>query len=166
MKQPNKTSLIGYRYGLSVVLNTTTSDYYFSTGDHVGFIVHIFSPSDFPDAHNGALSQMIVDRNSKSYFKLMPRTLQSKAAIEKYSPVMRGCLFEHEIFGEYAGHYSFSDCLLKCKLKTIITACDCMPFFLPTNFPDNTTAPIKCTIADNKCLHRWKCKCFNARILL
>lgn len=42
VEMPNKTSLIGPKLGLSFVLNATTSDYYFSTGDHVGFyVIHI-----------------------------------------------------------------------------------------------------------------------------
>lgn len=156
VERPNKTALTGSKLGLSFVLNTTTSDYYFSTGDHVGFDVMIFPPSNFGDAQNGAVTRLLVNTNTKSYFKLVPTTVQSKAAIEQYSPVQRGCLFEHELFGQYAGHYNFNDCLLKCKLRKIITACRCMPFFLPTNFPDDTVTPIKCTLAHNKCLNRWK----------
>lgn len=150
--------LIGSELGLSFVLNTTTSDYYFSTEDHVGFTVHIFNPSNFDDEHNGDVTRMLVNANTKNYYKLVPTTIQSKAAIQQYSPVQRGCLFENELFDQYAGHYSFNDCLLKCKLRKIINVCNCMPFFLPTNFPDGTFTPVKCTLAHNKCLNRWKRK--------
>lgn len=135
-------------------MNTTTSDYYFSTGDFVGFKVQILNPSEFPDIQNGGLTQLFVDTNTKAYFKLIPTTIDSKSAIEQYSPIQRGCLFEHELFEQYAGHYSFVDCLLKCKLRNIITICGCIPFFLPTNFPDGTVSPVKCTLAHNKCLER------------
>lgn len=137
-------------------MNTTTSDYYFSSGDHVGFNVQIFNPSDFADIQNGGLTHLVVNSNTKAYFKLIPTTIESKEAIEQYTPVQRGCLFEHELFKQYAGHYSFVDCLLKCKLRNIITLCGCMPFFLPTNFPDGTVTPVKCTLAHNKCLERYK----------
>ena len=135
VEKPLKTGFTGPSTGLTIILNTTTSDYYFSTGDHVGFNVQIFHPSDFADQQNGGLTQLFVDRNTKAVFKLIPTTLDSKSAIEAYSPIQRGCLFEHELFQQYAGHYSFVDCLLKCKLRNIITICGCMPFFLPTNFP-------------------------------
>lgn len=123
-------------------------------GDHVGFNVQIFNPSDFADVQNGGLTQLFVDTNTKAYFKVMPTTIESKRSIEQYSPVQRGCLFEHELFAQYAGHYSFVDCLLKCKLRSVISLCGCMPFFLPTNFPDGTVTPVKCTLAHNKCLER------------
>lgn len=154
LEKSSKTGFTGPETGLTFILNTTTSDYYFSTGDFVGFKVQICSPTEFPDVQNGGLTQLFVDTNTKSYFKLIPTTIDSKRAIEQYSPIQRGCLFEHELFEQYAGHYSFVDCLLKCKLRNIITLCGCMPFFLPTNFPDGTVTPVKCTLAHNKCLER------------
>lgn len=152
-----KVDFTGIDTALTIVLNTTPSDYYFSVGDHIGFNILIFEPSDFADNQNGGLTQLLVNRNSRSHFKIIPTTIQSKSAIEQYSPVQRGCLFEHELFKQYAGHYSFVDCLLKCKLQSIIDLCGCMPFFLPTNFPDGTVTPVKCTLAHNKCLNRYKC---------
>lgn len=157
MEKPKRIALVGSKLGLSFVLNTTTSDYYFSTEDHVGFTIQIFSPSNFADERNGDMTSILINTNTKSYLKLRPTTIQSKMAIHKYPSVRRGCLFEHELFEQYAGHYSFNDCLLKCKLRKLINVCDCMPFFLPTNFPDGTVTPIKCTLANNKCLNRWKC---------
>lgn len=157
VKRPRKTNLYGPETGLTFVLNASTSDYYFSTGEHVGFDVQIFDPSNFPDIQNGGMTQLYVESKTRVYMMIRPTTIQSKSAIEQYSPVQRGCLFEHELFKQYAGHYSFVDCLLKCKLRKIITLCGCMPFFLPTNFPDGTASPVKCTLSHNKCLDRWKC---------
>lgn len=154
VEKPIKTGFTGPESALTLILNSTTSDYYFSTGDHVGFYMYIFNPSDFADIQNGGLTQLLIDANTNSYFKIIPSTIESQSAIEQYSPIQRGCLFEHELFQQYAGHYSFVDCLLKCKLRYIINHCDCMPFFLPTNFPDGTVSPVKCTLEHNKCLER------------
>lgn len=158
MERPTRSGFTGSETGLSFVLNTTTSDYYYSTGDFIGFNVNIFNPSDFADIQNGGLTALFVNTNTMAYFKVKPSTIESKLAIEQYTPVQRGCLFEHELFDQYAGHYSFVDCLLKCKLQSIIKLCACMPFFLPTNFPDGTVTPVKCTLAHNKCMDRLKCK--------
>lgn len=157
VEKPRKAEFITSSTGLTVLLNTTTSDYYFSTGDHIGFNVFIFNPSDFGDNQNGGVTHLLVNSNTFADFKLKTTTIESKAAIEQYSPIQRGCLFEHELFKQYAGHYSFVDCLLKCKLRRVIQICGCMPFFLPTNFPDGTVTPVKCTLAHNKCLNRYKC---------
>lgn len=139
-------------------MNATTIDYYFSTGDHRGFNIFFFDPADFSDNQNGGVKHLLMNAGKFTDFKLTTTTIESHAAIEQYTPIQRGCLFEHELFGQYAGHYSFVDCLLKCKLRRLIELCGCMPFFLPTNFPDGTFSPVKCTLAHNKCLDRYKCK--------
>lgn len=138
-------------------MNATTSDYHFSTGDHIGFYLDILTATAYPDVSNGGLAQLLVDANTRAYFKLLPTTIRSKSAIEQYSPKQRGCLFEHELFEQYAGHYNFIDCLQKCKIQKVIQLCNCMPFFMPNNFPGNFGSPIKCTLADNKCLQQWGC---------
>lgn len=149
--------MTGQRYGLTFVLNTTTSDYYFSNGDHIGFYVNICASTEYPDAANGGLTQLIVETNKKSNFKLVPTTVRSKPSIEQYSPHQRGCLFKHELYDQYADHYNMVDCLQKCKIQKVIKLCRCMPFFMPTNFPGNINSPIKCTLADNKCLRESRC---------
>lgn len=156
--KPNKTHYIGPKYGLTVVLNTTTSDYYFSSGDHIGFYVNICSATEYPDVSNGGMIQLILQGNTRAYFRLVPTTVRSKSSIEQYSPKQRGCLFKNELYEQYAGHYNLADCLQKCKIKKTIELCRCMPFYMPTNFPGNISSPIKCTLADNKCLRDVRCK--------
>lgn len=157
MAKPNKTRYVGPKYGLTIVLNASTSDYYFAHGDHIGFYVNIFTSTEYPDASNGGLTQLIVEANARTYFKLVPTTVRSKSSIEQYSSRLRACLFPHELYHQYAGHYNFVDCLQKCKIQKAVDVCHCMPFYMPTNFPDKTGSPIKCTLADNKCLRELRC---------
>lgn len=157
VEKPKKVDFTGTETALTFVLNTTTSDYYYSIADFVGFQLYILDPDNYPDNQNGGLAQLMIGPNTRSYIRLMPSTILSKSAIEQYTPTQRGCLFEHELFDQYAGHYSFVDCLLKCKLRSVIELCGCIPWGLPTNFPDGTTTSVKCTLAHNKCLNRYKC---------
>lgn len=119
--------------------------------------MNICSATEYPDGSNGGLTQLIAQANTRSYFKLVPTTVRSKSSIEQYAPHQRGCLFKHELYEEYAGHYNMIDCLQKCKIQKAIALCHCMPFYMPTNFPGNITSPIKCTLADNKCLRESRC---------
>lgn len=119
--------------------------------------MNICTATEYPDGSNGGLTQLIVQANTRSYFKLVPTTVRSKSSIEQYTPQQRGCLFQHELYEEYAGHYNMIDCLQKCKIQKAIALCHCMPFYMPTNFPGNITSPIKCTLADNKCLRESRC---------
>lgn len=156
----HKIDFTGAETGLTFVLNTTTVDYYYSIADFVGFNLFILDPDNFPDNQNGGLAQILIGPNTHTHINLIPSTILSQSAIEQYTPTQRGCLFEHELFKQYAGHYSFVDCILKCKLRSVIELCGCAPWGLPTNFPDGTTTPVKCTLAHNKCLNRYKCNEF------
>lgn len=67
-------------------------------------------------------------------------------------------MYHHELKHEFGGHYSQSDCLLKCRLKNIMKLCNCVPFYLPTNFPDTKTFH-RCTLADVQCMHKYRGQC-------
>lgn len=140
------------------MLNSTRSDYYFSTADHIGFYVNILNAYEFPDVTLGGMTQLIVEENRRAYFRVVPITVRSKSSVEQYSPRQRGCLFPHELSDQYGEHYNLVHCLLKCKIRKVDDLCRCMPFFLPKNFPGKISARINCTLADNKCLRQSRCK--------
>lgn len=61
----------------------------------------------------------------------------------------------------FGGHYSYADCLLRCKIYSYLYFCDCIPYIYPLNFPDfgddikNATL---CNLTHLKCLSRYACK--------
>lgn len=142
-----------------MLLNTTKIDYLFPLRNTAGFNVHVFNGKEYPDTDTGSFIQLFVNSETEVFFKLDTTTVEAKPAVEQYAPERRGCLFDHELKLQYGGHYSFKDCLLKCKLRRVIALCNCIPFTLPTNFPDGTTSDVKCTLAHNRCLSRYKGKC-------
>lgn len=156
--KPARSEFDGPDSGLVFVLNASTADYYFPIRNTLGFNVLIFNPDDFPDQENGGMLQLLLNPNTEAFFKLDATTIESDSAVEQYSPEQRGCLFVHELPKQYAGHYSYVDCLLKCKLRKVMDLCGCAPFFLPNNFPDGTTSNVKCTLVHNKCLERYSCE--------
>ena len=79
-----------------------------------------------------------------------------------FSFLQRGCLFTHELEAEYGGQYSYSDCLVKCRIRSIIALCRCLPFYLPVSFPDgNIAVTDKCTLQHVPCLNRYTSKQFS-----
>lgn len=155
-EEPLHTSYTGADSGLILLLNTTKRDYYYPLRNTLGFSVHVFNSREFPDVQTGSFLQLFVNPETEVFYKLDVTTVDAMLAVQQYSPVQRGCLFSHELGVQYGGHYSFADCLLKCKIKSIVNLCNCMPYFMPTNFPDGTTSDVKCTLAHNKCLNRYK----------
>lgn len=157
-KKPLHSGFTGPNSGLILILNTTLNDYYYTLRNTLGFNVHVFNPQEYPDGQTGSFLQLFANPETEVFFKLTVTTVDSIPAVQQYSPEQRGCLFQHELHEQYAGLYSYADCLLKCKIKSIIALCNCMPFFLPTNFPDGTNSDVFCTLAHNECLSRYKGK--------
>lgn len=156
--KPRQTSRTGVNSGLVIVINASTADFYYPIRHTIGFNLLIFNPFEYPDNQNGVMQQLFVNPNVDAFYELQATTVESSSSVEQYSPTQRGCMFEHELPGEYAGHYSFADCLLKCKLRSIYELCGCIPFYLPNNFPDGKMPNIKCTLVHNRCLVRFQSK--------
>lgn len=164
--EPLHSSYTGVDSGLILLLNTTKRDYYYPLRNTLGFNVHVFNSREFPDVQTGSFLQLFVNPETEVFFKLDVTTVDAMLAVQQYSPVQRGCLFSHELGKYYGGHYSFADCLLKCKIKNIVALCNCMPYIYPTNFPDGTTSDVKCTLAHNKCLNRYKGEWRKMRVMI
>lgn len=65
-------------------------------------------------------------------------------------------MFENEGTTAFdSSHYSFSDCLAECKMKSILAICDCIPFFMPVLRSYKFSRQI-CTLNDITCLNKYK----------
>lgn len=154
-----RTFQTGPDRGLIVLVNTSTVDYYYSTKNSNGFTVSINSPTEFPDESSGNFNRYILKNRTEAYIKLDVTALKAKEGVESYSIEQRGCMFRHERLVEFGGQYSFNDCLLKCKIRSLVSFCNCIPFNLPVNFPDFTKelrSFLRCNLAHVKCLNRYK----------
>lgn len=56
----------------------------------------------------------------------------------------RKCLFPDEL-KSYGGKYTRTDCIVNCRIRSILALCDCLPFFLPYQSL-NTNPPSVCTL--------------------
>lgn len=151
-----KTNLTGASKGLIVLLNGTTSDYFYSNRNTLGFAVQLFSPGNFPDGTTGNLREYILNPGREVYLKLLVTTEKSMNTIRPYGINQRKCLFKDEKSQEYGDHYSYPECLTKCKLRSIYALCNCIPFYAPSDFKISDDNRMHCTLADVKCLERYR----------
>lgn len=146
-----------------MLLNTSTADYFYPIRNTVGFSVTITSPAVFVDEASGHVQRVIVPGRTEVFVSLNTRTVRASAEMVQLPAASRACRFEHELPDEYGGHYSFNDCLIKCKIRHYVSLCGCIPFNLPTNFPDFSTEEVRrlghCNLAHLKCLHQFKSEC-------
>lgn len=60
----------GHQNGLTLALRNNVDDYFFTTTDTVGYVIHIFYPSDFPDKLSGSLSEMIINLGTETLISI------------------------------------------------------------------------------------------------
>lgn len=89
--------------------------------------------------------------------RLGASTLKSESSVKDYTTKQRSCLFTDELYSQFGGRYSFSECLLKCKVRSIAALCKCVPFQFPMNFgTENAGSVVKCTLQHITCLNRYR----------
>lgn len=72
--------------------------------------------------------------------------------------LQRQCLFSWEEYQDYQGNYQRSDCVINCRIRSMISLCGCIPFFLPysknTVRENGDVVPI-CSLEHLTCLNRY-----------
>lgn len=73
--------------------------------------------------------------------------------------VQRGCLFPDELQEDFGGRYKRSDCVVNCRVDSIIALCNCLIFYLPViETPAKRTSMNipACTLEHVACLNHYK----------
>lgn len=153
---PIRTKHFGPDYGLRIILNASTADYYYPLSNSEGFSAIIFQSFDYPDPTSGYLNQRFIKPNVETWMELFPSTLVGQDSVRVYSPIQRNCLFRDEV-PEYGDHYSQSDCLFNCRIESYVALCGCIPFFIIHSsynpvFKDQPS----CTLEHVQCLNKYK----------
>jgi amiloride-sensitive sodium channel len=115
--------------------------------------VHVFIPTDYPDKSSGNLIENIADIGTENFFEVVPTTVAAVPDVMNYPVDKRNCLFQVEQLTQF-GVYSQSDCFVDCRIKSMMTLCECIPFTIPLS--DDRTV---CTLRDLPCLDKYKSAC-------
>lgn len=158
-EEPVKTHLHGVDSGLHVILNSSDADYYYPLLSHYGHSVHLFDPHDYPDMATGYLQQRFIKPNVETMVELFASTVVATESLRLFSPSQRNCLFQDERPG-FNGHYSQSDCLLNCRIRSLDALCDCVPFFIPrtSDNPYLANSTQTCNLEHVACLNKYLSK--------
>lgn len=139
--------------------NTSTDDYFYPITNFQGVFVFIFDPYEFADITTGNVRTEIVDKGTENFVRLALTVYEADAEVKNYAVEKRDCKFKDDDFEEYHGRYTYTECLIKCKIRSIIDLCSCIPFFMPINHLDlvtNTT--MRCTLQHIPCLNKYRVK--------
>jgi acid-sensing ion channel, other len=150
---------IGGEMGLTVLLNLSSSDYYYPMRNYVGATVMVFDSNDFPESSTGELQEVPLEGFQEIRVTIAVNTKVADDQVQRYSIPKRQCMFKTDLKEEYFGEYSYGSCLLKCKIRSVLALCNCKLFNLPTNFPDVPLDEVPyCSLGNIGCLSKYKIK--------
>ncbi|KAJ2953151.1 hypothetical protein O0L34_g722 [Tuta absoluta] len=144
--------------GLNVVLNPQLDDYAYTLSNMQGFDILIFDSLHFADPTAGRVSHRMSGPGAAVSLEIKAIKQIATSEIRKYSLNTRGCRFPEELSDLYHGIYSYSTCIILCRIITIQSLCKCIPFFFAVNKYVMTT-PV-CTLEDLGCLNKYREKLY------
>ncbi|XP_029165018.1 sodium channel protein Nach-like [Nylanderia fulva] len=157
-KQSNvhKIDELGIEHGLSVVMEPFLDDYFYPIMPVTGWKIIIFHPYDFPDVCSGGVTEVLVIPCTETYVDMSATSFFSTDIIETFPINQRNCIFAEEILTS-GKTYTYSDCIVDCKINDMLELCKCRPFFFPSRGEKENMQRI-CTNKDLPCLSKHKSK--------
>lgn len=150
---------IGSDMGLTVLLNLSLADYFYPLKNFAGVTALIFDPSEYADGATGGVREVPVEPFREVRATLNINTKIAVEEVQRYSIEKRKCMFPNDLPEEYNGNYVYGDCLVKCKLKSVVALCKCKLYNLPTDFADVDTSDMPfCSLASIQCLNKYRIK--------
>ncbi|XP_045776921.1 sodium channel protein Nach-like [Maniola jurtina] len=150
--------LPGQLNGLNVILDPMVDDYSYTLFNMFGFEVLIYDATHYADHNSGSMIQRIAQPGQAAFFEIYAVKQIATEEVRKYPPTTRKCLFRDDIKERYFNMYSYSACIVRCRIKTLKSLCKCVPYYVH-DLDDNYQYP-KCTIDHLGCLNRYKEKLF------
>ncbi|CAG4931324.1 unnamed protein product [Parnassius apollo] len=111
----------------------------------------IFDPIHFADTNGGRVVQRIAEPNMALFVELHSIKQIATNEVRKYPLKTRKCLFHDERKKKFNNMYSYSACIVNCRIKAVQTLCKCTPYFMPTSSDIPT-----CTLNEIPCLNKHK----------
>ncbi|XP_033609232.1 sodium channel protein Nach [Cryptotermes secundus] len=145
---PLRVNGAGYLAGLSMLIDPRLEDYYAALFSFYGIQVLVHANQDYPEI---SARGILLSPRKEAFLQVSAAATYSTREVRALSKEQRQCLFEDEqslgnSSGD-AGGYSYSNCLVHCRMEHMNKLCHCAPYFYPTG---NDTK--LCGLTDVACL--------------
>uniref|UniRef100_A0A1I8NSL2 Uncharacterized protein n=1 Tax=Stomoxys calcitrans TaxID=35570 RepID=A0A1I8NSL2_STOCA len=141
----------GKDMGLILLLNSSTSDYFYSEDSSNGFSVQIFGHQRIADTSTGEVGEFHVDAGDSIEIRLKLVSQVTTTETQDHRVEKRGCYFPNE---HQDGIHGQAECLFNCRLRSIKSLCDCIPFYAYDGKANNSQT--QCSLAHMECLERYR----------
>ncbi|XP_018301502.1 sodium channel protein Nach [Mycetomoellerius zeteki] len=148
---------LGIIGGLSVMMDPLLDDYFYSILPVKGWKVVVFNPTDYPDMTSGGVTEVLAMPQYETYLNVEATLFSSSRNIINLPRNKRNCVFSSEIIFSNITIYTYSDCIVNCKINDIQKYCGCRPFIYPRRGKEDHSWRI-CNITDFQCLSKYKSK--------
>lgn len=125
---PRTSGGTGSRMGLTVILNSSSDQYYCSTSKSVGFKVLVHNPAELPKISNYGF---LVTAGREARIPIEPNYQDAVPSIRSIKKEVRRCLFSDEGDLVYYRTYSRKNCELECEARILMEKCNCVLYYLP-----------------------------------
>ncbi|CAG9786710.1 unnamed protein product [Diatraea saccharalis] len=157
-KKYNERQMMSLLFGLGKLYNPQTMNNYTAkeTHDALGHY-HVndlmkslqFSDAyDFPDSPSGSFAMQMINPNVQMTVSITASFTEASRDIQHVPVELRNCLFYDE--SSYLPFYTYSDCMLKCRMLFLLEKCNCTPFNVPKLAKSRT-----CDLTDVSCLDKY-----------
>ncbi|XP_062120719.1 sodium channel protein Nach [Drosophila sulfurigaster albostrigata] len=140
--------------GIQFVLQDTTKDDYTMTYfSNTAFRLQLFPKDDYATIQSNTNGAILVDHETIVEIPIQPKFFDSSAAVRGVTPETRRCYFSEEgkrILNQ--SYYSMDECLLRCRIDSMLQHCGCVSSPLAGSAMNITY----CTLLDLPCLMKWK----------
>ncbi|KAL4708273.1 hypothetical protein ACJJTC_016322 [Scirpophaga incertulas] len=138
--------------GLNVVIDPLVDDYAYPINNIIGFDIFLHDPTHFADINAGRVIHRIVEGNTTIHLQLHSVKQMATQEVRKYPLSARQCLFHDEKKEKFGDMYSYSACIVSCRIRTVQSLCKCTPYFFPTSENNQHI----CTLDKLPCLNQYK----------
>ncbi|CAH0585757.1 unnamed protein product [Chrysodeixis includens] len=143
----NKSSF-DFDQGLKVLLRLNESDDFFYNVPLQGAQLQFSDAYDFPDSPSGSFAMQIISPRVQMTVMVTASFTEASRDIQHVPIKLRKCRFYDE--STYLPFYTYSDCMLKCRMHFLLDNCNCTPFNMPKMKGART-----CNMKDVPCLRTY-----------
>ncbi|KAL4713997.1 hypothetical protein ACJJTC_005628 [Scirpophaga incertulas] len=115
--------------GLQVLLKLNESDDFFYNIPLQGAQLQFSDAYDFPDSPSGSFAMQMISPSVQMTVQVSASFTEASRDIQHVPVSLRQCLFYDE--SAYLSFYTYSDCMLKCRMLFLLESCNCTPFNMP-----------------------------------
>ncbi|XP_022838067.1 sodium channel protein Nach-like [Spodoptera litura] len=151
----NKSSF-DFDQGLKVLLRLNESDDFFYNIPLQGAQLQFSDAYDFPDSPSGSFAMQIISPSVEMTVMVTASITKASRDIQHVPIKLRKCRFYDE--SSYLPFYTYSDCMLKCRMEFLLDNCNCTPFNMPKMEYVRT-----CNMKDVPCLQEYYAQSISVR---